>query len=299
MCNTLQCCWYSQVAREQQLQQILGDGRRPGSAPGMLQPAAQQGPVSSLNPGQLPPSSLSTSPLQRRNADEALQAVQKQLLADVNAVRKRQKAMFIRSQLRKRLVTQCTLQPTAGQTLLLHHLLENVIGRDAVFDVRISQPQQLQALESMQEYRQLHQAAGNALVATSPAAVMVDATPSAGTGANSSEPASGKAGPSLTELVTATASTAATGQLVTRGKIFVAAHERVLIPFKYRLPDDAMDAPASNSCHLGQQQKAQGQQTVDRRVTVEFVPVDLDYPVNILELQVQRHRSTVTLPVTA
>eukprot|EP00775_Hariotina_reticulata_P006048 gene6048-6286_t len=275
------------VAREQQLQQILSDPRRPGSAPGVLQHAAQPGPLRSMGHSQLQsPSSRPASPLPGKTGADPLQAVQKQLLADVDAVRKRQKATFIRSQLRKGLVTQCTLQPSLGQTLLLHHVLENVIGRDAVFEVRISQPQQLQALESMHEYRELHQAAGSALVATSPAAA-VDSSLYAGAGGVGSEAAGKSAWPSLAGLVTATTHQAAAGQLLTRGKIFVAAHERVLIPFKFRLPDDSMTCqqPASNSHHIGQQQ-GPSQQAADI-VTVEFIPTDLNYPVSILELQIK------------
>jgi hypothetical protein len=41
-----------------------------------------------------------------------------------------------RSQLRKSLVTHCTIRPSPGQALLLEHSLTNTIGRDAVFEVR-------------------------------------------------------------------------------------------------------------------------------------------------------------------
>lgn len=176
---------------------------------------------------------------------------------------------FIRSQLRKDLVTPCAIQPSLGQALLLEHMLHNPLGRDAVFELKVSHPDQLRALDNVQEYRHLQHAAGPAIITSAPAAAaaQLDAALSA----------AGAAGmPSLAQLATGSSNTADAEQLVNKGRIFLAANERVNIPFVFRLNSGLVQADSS-------QQQQQCQQHV---VTVEFAALELDYPVNILELQV-------------
>lgn len=240
-------------------------------------------------------SSASGSPIRSRTPPAAAQgaeqqgnpfkAVQRQLLADVDAVRKRQKGAFIRSQLSRDLVTSCVLQPCQGQVLLLEHMLTNSLGRDAVFEVRVSHPDELQAVDSVPQYRQLQQAVGSGIPTSAAAAVAA--------GAAAGAHVWGAVGaPSLAQLAAtggrANSSTVAS-QLVNKGRIFLAANERVTIPFWYRLPnfapsnsekpaDGVAPAPAQHDHHQQQQQEC--------AVTVEFVPLELDYPVNILQLKV-------------
>jgi hypothetical protein len=219
---------------------------------------------------------------------DPFKAVQRQLLADVDAARKRHKAGFIRSQLSKHLVTSCALQSCQGQVVLLEHVLTNSLGRDAVFEVRVSHPDELQALESVPQYWQLQQAVG-AGIPTSAAA----AAAGVGAGATGVGALGAVGAPSLARLAVAggqfTSSDVA-GQLVSKGRIFLAANERVSIPFRYRLPD--MPPSRGSSSHVQADGKAPGvakqeqQQQQEREVTAEFVPLELDYPVNILQLKV-------------
>jgi hypothetical protein len=221
---------------------------------------------------------------------DPFKAVQRQLLADVDAVRKRQKAGFIRSQLSKDLVTSCTLQPCQGQVLLLEHVLTNSLGRDAVFEVRVSHHDELQAIESVPDYRQLQQAVG-AGIPTSAAAAAAAAAAGVGAGAAGVNGLGASGSPSLARLAATGgqfSSSDVAGQLVSKGRIFLAANERVSIPFRYRLPDVPCSSSSSSEVQAGGG-TAPGtaqQQQQERVVTAEFVPLELDYPVNILQLEV-------------
>jgi hypothetical protein len=215
---------------------------------------------------------------------DPFKAVQWQLLADVDAVRKRQKAGFIRSQLSKDLVTSCMLQPCQGQVLLLEHVLTNSLGRDAVFEVRVSHPDELQALESLPDYRQLQQAVGAGIPTSAAAAAAGVGAGAAGVGALGVVGA-----PSLARLAVAggqCSSSDVAGQLVSKGRIFLAANERVSIPFRYRLPD-VLCSSSSQGQGDGTAPGVAHQQQQERVVTAEFVPIELDYPVNILQLKVR------------
>lgn len=167
-------------------------------------------------------------------------------------------AGFLRSQLRKDLVTPCAVQPCLGQTLLLEHVLHNPLGRDAVFELKSSHPEELKAVESMQEYKQL-QVSAAPIITTSPAAA-----------------AGGSAlqAPSIANLVRGDGLTDAGDQLVSKNRVFLRANEKIGIPLSLRL---------NPRCAGSMQQEQQQQQRV---MTVEFVPLELDYPTNILELQV-------------
>jgi hypothetical protein len=88
---------------------------------------------------------------------------------------------------------------------------------------------------------------------------------------------------------------------VNKGRIFLAANERISIPFRYRLPDTTFSSCSELSADgvvQGdlQQQQQQQQQQQERAVAVEFVPLELDCPVNILQLKV---RSSTASQVTA
>jgi hypothetical protein len=210
--------------------------------------------------------------------------VQRQLLADVDAVRKRQKASFIKSQLSKDLVTSCVVQPQQGQVLLLEHVLANSLGRDAVFEVRVSHPDELQAIESVQQYQQLQQAVGAGIPTSAAAAAARAAAGEHGWG--------GAGAPSLAKLAAAGGHDSSSGiadHLVNKGRIFLAANERVSIPFRYRLPDTPPGSSGERlaaGCAAASGQQDQQQQQLERAITIEFVPLELDYPVNMLQLQV-------------
>lgn len=191
-----------------------------------------------------------------------------------------------RSQLRKSLVTQCTIRPSPGEVLLLQHTLTNSIGRDAVFELCVSHLLELAAVESLQQLRDLRQSLGTGIstVAAGKAAAAAAAGACGKGGDAAAQP------PKLQQLARQAASgggAAAAGAgrvLVSRGRILLAAGESVSIPLRFTLQADGSSCDSNPG---GQQQQQQ------HVVTVDFVPLGLDWPVSILELAVHPQPAVV------
>lgn len=155
-------------------------------------------------------------------------------------------------------MTSVVIQPSPGETLLLEHMLHNPMGRDTVFEVKVSHIDELSAVHNMQEYRQLQQAVG-------------PATQTSATALSRGVAAAGQI-PTMSALARAVNNNASTQQFVSKGRIFLAANERISIPMRYRL--SAVDSDVVE------------QDRQQHTVMVEFMPLELGYPVNTLELQV-------------
>lgn len=207
-----------------------------------------------------------------------------------------------RSQLRKGLVTQCSIRASPGQALLLEHTLTNCIGRDAVFELRVSHPQELTAVESLEELRDLQQTGRIAVISTTAAAAAAAAAGPASPIKGVTATAAGGMGASplqLRQLAHQAAAAAAAGgggvaaaggrQLVNRGRIFLGANESVVIPLRYLLQYDVQSSTAGPGSGGKQSVQLQRQHTV----VVEFVPLGLDWPVSILEVAVQPEPAVV------
>jgi len=199
--------------------------------------------------------------------------------------------LLLRSQLRKSLVTHFSIRPSPGEALLLQHTLTNSIGRDAVFELRVSHPRELAAVESLQELRDLQQSCGTGIstVAAGPAS-QGQSTAAAAAGASIKGGDAAAQPPKLQQLARQAASggggaAAGAGRvLVSRGRILLAAGESVSIPLRFTLQAD------DSSCDSNPGGQQQQQQHV---VTVDFVPLGLDWPVSILELAVHPQPAVV------
>lgn len=191
-------------------------------------------------------------------------------------------------------MTQCSIRVSPGQALLLEHTLTNSIGRDAVFELRVSHPVELTAVESLQELKDLQQSVGTTAINTAAAS----AAAGVGSPTKGAVAAGGNAQPlklrQLAQQAIATGGVASTGgrQLVSRGRIFLGANESVSIPFRFLLqceqaPAASGSGSAAGSKALQHRHQQPQQQQQQHMVTVEFVPLGLDWPVSILELAVQ------------
>lgn len=187
--------------------------------------------------------------------------------------------------MRKSLVTQCTLRPSPGHPLLLEHTLANSIGRDAVFELRVSHPHELAAVESLQELRDLQQSVVGGSVVSTAAGCVAGSCGGGAQGVGGSPRQQQQ--PQLRQLVQQAVATGGAGggrELARGGRIFLAAHESVVIPFRLALNQPGQDSAAVN----GQQPPPQHcEQQQPHTLTVEFVPLGLDWPVSILELTIQ------------
>lgn len=188
-------------------------------------------------------------------------------------------------------------QVAPGETRLVEYELRNPFGRDAVFAVATSHPDALAPVESAAEYAALKVAAWGGA-----------------DGAGGSAPARVGTAPLAAQLP---ARDGGGVQLLSGGKVFLAANERVVLPFRLRLaPQQRLALPAAattpthangtaagsplagdglgsgawggvlqsagGSCIGG----AAGEQLC---ISVEFIPTDQDYPTSVLELQVSEN----------
>lgn len=165
------------------------------------------------------------------------------------------------------MVTRQLLRPAPGETSLIEHELVNPLGRDSVFSVVIhlqAQLQQLTPIESVEEYRNLKAALGGATIVTS------SSRDKGGSGGKHRQPGVTPSHAAATPMLEG-------GKILAGGRVFLAAKEKLTLPFKFQLTQQRATAISSESS---------SSQVASHSVTVEFTPVDQDYPVSVLELQV-------------
>jgi hypothetical protein len=158
------------------------------------------------------------------------------------------------------------------------------MGRDAVFELRVSHPLELSAVESLQLLRDLQHSVG-AGISTAAAASGGSSSPGQQIGAAGNTASPLKLRQLAQQADAAGGATGLTGkQLVNQGRIFLAANETISIPLRFMLQ---LDQPLSTSSSGTSKHSSQQQQQQQHTVMVEFVPLGLDWPLSILELLVQ------------
>jgi hypothetical protein len=233
------------LEREAQLQRLLAGQRGSGGGagawalPAWRPDAAVAGGASGEERWAAPAAATAGPP--------AAAALQRALLADVEAARRRHKDGFLRAQLWRGLVTTLLARPAPGETLLLAVPLANPLGRSAALEVRSSHPGELRPVESCGELEALRGAAGAGLA------------PVCLSGGFSSR---GGAGGAITQGRWPPAGaqhSAPDRPFGPGGHVTLAAGGCAALPFALRLPPAQGDAEAA------------GQAFAPRVITVEFV----------------------------
>lgn len=201
----------------------------------------------------------------------------------------------LRSQLRKGLVTQCPVSCCPGETRLLLYTLSNPLPREAIFSLTISHPQLLQPIEQRQELQLLKAALDQSCV--------VQVGGSGSSSGSSGSPSKAQGAAAVTPLHELASRQLGGGQqqegkpgiqeqLSSGCKIFLAANESVVVPFKYVLPRTAR-SPLSRQQGSGGAGGSSGSGEAgsswwleQHTVTVEFIPEGHSHPAAVLELLV-------------
>jgi hypothetical protein len=199
-------------------------------------------------------------------------------------------------------VTQFPVSCCPGETRLLLFTLSNPLPREAIFTLSISHPQLLAPIEQRQELQLLKAALDQSCV------VHMGGS-SSGSGPGKGQEGQQGAVAAVTPLHELASRQLAGGQqqegkqgiqeqLSSGGKIFLAANEAVVVPFKYMLPRTAR-SPLSRQQGLGGAAGSSGSGEAGsswwlepHTVMVEFVPEGHSHPAAVLELLVGTRASS-------
>lgn len=172
-----------------------------------------------------------------------------------------------------------------------------MLGREAVFELRVSHPQEVSAVQSWQELADLQRVVGAGInTAMTPAAADSSAQSASGgaaaavLGATAQGTSGGCAMLGLKQLAQQASASGSARQLVNRGRILVKADETVSVALRFTLQDSTC---CSSSLGAVEQLQHHHQLYQQHTVLVEFTPVWLDWPASILELDVQPQAAVV------
>jgi hypothetical protein len=203
--------------------------------------------------------------------------LQQQLLADVDATRKRQRAAFVDAQLRRGVTASVALAAAPGHAVLLHHVVTNTLGHDAVFQLRLSAaPSELRAIEDEQEHAAIAHALGHN-PASRKAPASLQAAYAAANAAVCSFASSDATGAPLLPVL-----------FPRHGRVFLAAGECSTLALLYRAPLPSTQAHSQQGClqYWGVQPATPAPMQTAQTCTVELVPLGGVRPSHLLELQV-------------